>query len=490
MSLSVSEVLYGLYFLLLFGSKAWGLHEGFAVYKYILLLGIILYIIKELFTEKTIGEHLVSLILLVVALATYYYSGEKGLLLYFTMMLGMKGVSLKFIQRFALVVLGISFPLMYLISNTSYTWTAPVDYPRILMGVATRYDWGYPGPNVTHTTLIVLLALIIVNVEVKTIKQLVTLAGFLCLCSLYVYMYTVSYTGMIGCVVLIFSYLYLNIRKKLMFWEKGGIVSIYPLLGSISIGVPMLVSEDIFWGLDKIFHNRINFSRYFLTNMPITLFGNGVIETPWPEYYIDSAYIYSFLRIGLIPCIMVTGLFVCYMIYCLKKNKRSEIAIALSFAVIGLSDPFLYNLGYKNIMFIWYGAFLFEKIKEIKWINAGILGKIVSTRLTEFGKKELVFRGTIFDTVATFKDKIKEHFDVNGIWELFYFSFLWIIIMCIIMEIYGKLQMDGKIDTPLEWNLFHSYTNIAIIMAIGMIVLANSIHLKDKLVHLIWKQED
>ena len=35
-----------------------------------------------------------------------------------------------------------------------------------------------------------------------------------------------------------------------------------------------------------------------------------------------------------------------------NKDKRSEIAIIISFCLMGISDPFLFNLSYKNLMFL------------------------------------------------------------------------------------------------------------------------------------------
>lgn len=477
---SVSEILYGFYFAFLFGSKAWGIHEGFSVYKYVLLAGVLLYFVKELCTEKTVGEHLVSVLLLGIASVTYLCSGEKGLLLYFTMMLGMKNVSLRFIQGLALGILGISFPLMYLVSTTELAWTVPGQFYRIFMGIVLRYDWGYPGPNVTHTTLIVLLALLIANITVKTTKQLITFAGMLLLCAIYVYMYTVSYTGMIGCIVLLFSYVYLNCRKSLCTFEKWGITLLYPVIGSVSVGLPMLVSEDVFWQLDKIFHNRINYSRYFLTSEPITLFGTRLGETPIADYYIDSAYIYSFLQIGVIPCIVVTGLFVWYTMDCLKEDRRNELAVAISFAVIGLSDPFLYNLGYKNIMFIWYGVLLYKKLGKIKWLNNGVLGRKVSTPLTEIGSRQIVFKGRLVDAFYSAKAKVKNHFCEYGAWDLVWFCSAFAFFLWILMKAVGMSKMDGRIDTPDEWNLFHVYMNHAIALSIVLVFITDVLHVKDK----------
>lgn len=464
---TVSESLYGLYFSVLFGCKALGMHEGIFIYKYLLLLGIVLYALKELFTEKTVGEHLVSICLLLISFASYLNSGEKGFLLYITMMLGMKAVSTRFVHTIALRILVVSYPLMMIFSKCGLLKKTVVsgNY-RIGMGLVSRQSFGYPGPNVAHTTLIILFALFIVLRENYTKKQLITFVVYLFSFSIYVYMYTVSYTGMIGCFLLLILYIYFQSKQRINLFEKWGCFLLYPFLCAISVGVPLLVSDGVLWRLDKIFHNRMNYSRFFLTSLPIKLWGNSLGETPLADYYIDSAYIYSFLQLGIVPFVVVTGLFIWFMAKCVKENRLSEIAISITFAILGLSDPFLYNLGYKNIMFVWYGEMLYGYFSEVKFANRGILGRNVETFMTKWGKKNVPFYANIEIPLATFVKKIEMWINKNGLMFLLLLWFFFLTSLVSIMFFEGFSKIDGRPDSFEEWDLLRKYMDYSVLVSV------------------------
>ena len=107
--ISVAEAAYLLYFTVMFGARAIGLFEGMLVYNISLVIGMLLFAIKVLLTEHTVLEYLFAGFLLLISVLVYYNTGEKGLLLYFTMMLGMKCVSIRRVFKLGTMILSTAF---------------------------------------------------------------------------------------------------------------------------------------------------------------------------------------------------------------------------------------------------------------------------------------------------------------------------------------------------------------------------------------------
>ena len=108
-TIQLSEIIYLAYFTVMFGARAIGLYEGMLPYNIMLVIGMLLFLLKIAMTRHTFAEYLLMGTLLFISLIVYYNTGEKGLLLYFTMMLGMKNVSLKRVMKWAAAILSISF---------------------------------------------------------------------------------------------------------------------------------------------------------------------------------------------------------------------------------------------------------------------------------------------------------------------------------------------------------------------------------------------
>ena len=115
-TIQLSELIYVAYFTVMFGARAIGLYEGMLPYNIMLVIGMMLFLLKIAMTRHTFGEYLLIGVLLFISLIVYYNTGEKGLLLYFTMMLGMKNVSLKRVMKWAAAILSISFTVLVFLS--------------------------------------------------------------------------------------------------------------------------------------------------------------------------------------------------------------------------------------------------------------------------------------------------------------------------------------------------------------------------------------
>lgn len=381
--ISYAEISYLSYFLVLFGAKSVGLYEGMLLYNISLVIGVLLFGIKIILTKHTVFEYLIITGLVGVSIIVYYNTGEKGLLLYFTMMIGMKGVSVKRVFKWATLILGSCFTCLVFLTSFGFMQDIYYTKERSFFGMVMRRSLGYPYPNTLFTTYIVLMVLIMYVLGKMEKKKLIIVSLLEFLGALYMFLYSCSNTGIIVSTTFLVLNYYFQTRKSFTGLEKMLIQLVYPGCILFSVVGPMISKGKLFEILDKVLHNRWNYSRYYLTNEPITLLGQRFKATPNTNYLIDSSFLYSFLQIGLVAFVILTVLNLLVIHDYVKKEKRIELAIIASFCILGLSDPFLYNLSYKNILFLFIGEYFYRKMeeipkllpsfftKEIQWVRIG-----------------------------------------------------------------------------------------------------------------------
>ncbi len=386
-SIKIYELIYYIYFLVLFGAKAVGLYDGQTLYNACLVLGVLAFGAKVLSTRHNLAEYLVMASILSVGALTYLCSGEKGLLLYFTMMLGMKGINEERVMRIGLWVLGASYFTLYLMAVTGIIPELNHMNRRTGYGYLLRHSLGYPYPNTTHTTLLILLILFFYLYKADSIKQLLKASIIAMLLNLYIYAYTVSLTGLLSITIYLAVNLYLQARTHRSGLENALIRLLFPAIVIFSIVGPLLARGSVFTFLNKLLHKRYEYALYFLTNEKITLFGSYFKKPPTNWYMLDNSFLYLFLQLGVIPFAVVCILYLLWIKRLVSENKTRELAIIITFCFIGMSDPFLFNLSYKNLTFIFLGKWLYDALTKQADKYPAILKK--EFLILPFGEKEL-----------------------------------------------------------------------------------------------------
>lgn len=453
--IQLSELIYLAYFTVMFGARAIGLYEGMLPYNIMLVTGMLLFLLKIAMTRHTYGEYLLIGVLLFISLIVYYNTGEKGLLLYFTMMLGMKNVSLKRVMKWAAAILSVSFMVLVFLSVFGLKQDITYLHDRAGFGQVLRHSLGYPYPNTLFTTYIVLMVLIMYVLGKQTKKQLVITSTLMFLGAVYIYLYSCSNTGLIVATFYLLANLWLQLRNRLSIVEKIVLLMAYPGCALLSIVGPLVTSGTLFQLMDKVLHNRWAYSYYYLTTEPVTLFGTRFGETPNENYMIDSSFLYSFLQIGVIPFLIVTALMIGMIVCYVKKDKRIELAMIISFCVLGLSDPFFFNLSYKNLMFLFIGELLYlQTSKACK----GLLAKEIC--ILKCGERSI-------SVDTPFYDRIKRGF--SGVCDIVsdkenqmfvLFIGIWVIVTGIILLCTWSANVTGAVDRMEEWEYFRRALSI------------------------------
>lgn len=388
--LTISEIVYLFYFLAIFGARAVGVYEGMLLYNVLLVVGMALFAVKIAMTEHTVIEYIVIFVLCLVALVVYKNTGEKGFLIYLTMMFGIKGVSERRVFQTGVGVLGIAFFVLVLLSLLGIKEEIFYVQYRTGMGEVFRHSLGYPHPNTLHTTYVILCVLTMYSVGKQNKNRLILFSVSLFVGSLYLFLYSGSKTGLITSVFYLLVNFYFQIREQVSRVEKLILYLLYPACMLFSIICPLVIKGKVFEFINAVLNNRWKLSHYYLTNEPITLFGTRFKEPPNWQYMLDSSFLYSFLQLGLVACCVITVLNLMVIHDCVKKNSRSELAILISFYVMGITDPFLYNLSAKNLIFIFIGVVLYQHLERMVSKVPGIFRNPII--LFKLGGKEVTWK--------------------------------------------------------------------------------------------------
>jgi hypothetical protein len=150
-------------------------------------------------------------------------------------------------------------------------------------------------------------------------------------------------------------------RGKINLCEKAICYLVYPATSIVTIFLPFLLQGKLFSLLDNyVFTLRLTMAKYYLENNKISLFGVRLNNPYQFPYSIDMAGMYLILQLGIVAFIIVSIFNIWFVKKTLKKNWIFELVVYVSVCLAGLWEPFLYNASYKNLIFIFWGALLFN----------------------------------------------------------------------------------------------------------------------------------
>ena len=303
--ISICEVAYLFYFSIMLGAKALGFYEGQMVYNSCLVLGAVFFGLKILLTKHSLLEYIAIILLLLLGGIVYASSAEKSLLIFITMMVGMKGVSQKRVFKLGAIIWVTAFVGMYVLSvigiipEIAYT----IDrhgWPPIL-----RHSLGYPHPNTLHVTYLILAIFVLYSCKDLSKKSITAIAIILMIGNCYVFMYSLSRNGFLTASAYIIIALYFVWRENRSKIENALIKLMYPICASVMIVLPIVLKGEIFERFNTLTAGRFMMTRYFLTYGPLRLF--GIESIPNEEGFpIDSSYVYLIFRLGIIAfCVYI-----------------------------------------------------------------------------------------------------------------------------------------------------------------------------------------
>ncbi len=375
----IGEGVYLLYFAVMVAVRAAGFYEGQTLYNIALVIGMLLFVIKIAVSGHTIKEYAVIGSLLVLAAAVYAFTGEKGLIVCFTMMLGMKGVSVKKVFSLAAVLSGVIIFIKVFLG--SFGLISEVYFPIERAGAALmlRHALGYAHPNTLQMNVLIFSMAgmyLVTSMQLAadktgrtTKKQSLMIIGFISLLvfggNLYVHEFSGSRTGVLACLVFLAFNFWMYAVGRVRLFEKIILYAAYPFVNFIALLLPFVLKGSLFEKVDlSLFQTRLSLARGFWSCNKISLFGVRLVRPDdWPvPYGIDMGQLYLFLQLGLVAFAVLSVMTMWFVYKAIKKAWIPELVYFAGMMVIDIWEPLMYNLSFKNYLYVFMGVILFEML--------------------------------------------------------------------------------------------------------------------------------
>lgn len=353
--ITTQEICYYLFFSLLFFAKGIGLYDGQGIFKIFLIAGVLCLGLKMLLTEYRVKELVVIAVICLVGMLSYYNTREKGIILSLMIVIGLKNIPLKRLFRVALFVWSISFIPMVILTTLGVVSSPFRVHVRPLVGFVIRWGLGSAHPNVGHISYLI-FAILVVYVLDKKVSWKTCIFLFAGNC--FVFLYTMSQTGLIMTTFYLMATMYLVYRKNPSKWEYGLVGCVLPACILSSLVLPVILTGRVFDILNRLMNTRVMQSKRYLTEEKITLFGsrlglNNAINT------MDNSYLFAFMTYGVVTFIILMAAYFLLIRKCIKQRRNKELAIIVTLLIAGLSEPFLFNTSFKNLSLLFLGGLIF-----------------------------------------------------------------------------------------------------------------------------------
>ncbi|MDE6664049.1 MAG: hypothetical protein K2K46_12025 [Lachnospiraceae bacterium] len=361
--ITLEELFYFAFFILLSITKGLGFYEGQALFKLLVIPAFICVLIKIFITPYTKKQWALQLVLLSLSALIYYESRSLGILFIMFTILGMKDISVKKVFKIGLYTWSACAVVLSIFSFFRLEHTIYRVHPKMGLGPIFRWSLGFTHPNILHITYFVLCAYIIYELaENYTLKHFVLLMFG----NLLVFVYSVSYTGFGITALLLAGGLYIKVRPKFNLLEKAAANLLLPVIIIVSFVLPLLYDMKWVQKLNDILSSRILLAKLFLIPEYVSLFGVKTADVVTASITLDSSYIWGFINYGIIPFTLFMLAYLILIADYSHRQKTRELLIIISFVVAGFTEQLLFNTSFKNITLFFLGELLFRQKEDAK----------------------------------------------------------------------------------------------------------------------------
>lgn len=400
--IKTGELFYYIFLIITMGAKGIGMTEGQRVFTFCLLAAYACFLMKLLFTEYSVKEWCVNIGLLLMAVLIRKSSGETAALAAVCMIIGMKDVPLARVMKLTLIIWGSTFLFSVLRGVIGMGDGVVVVHSKLGLGPVIRYSLGYTHPNVLHVTYFIVVMLMLYSLKL-TGKKLWTLSALLFFGNLYIFLYSLSYTGIIIVTFYLCINLYLDARRRLSGVEKVLIQCIAPFCIVFPIAGPLLITGKAFDFFNRLLSTRFQLVYYFFHTFKLSLFGTRTVTPPDAHLTLDSSFAYLLMYYGVIAFALFVAVFLMTIHRSVRDNRKKDMAVLISIALAAVTEQFLFNLSFKNISLYFVGDFIYNNLSTGK--KASIWNRrkaLIRLKLGETGVKVSVdWEKSLSDVMGT-----------------------------------------------------------------------------------------
>lgn len=437
MNQKLKEISYFIFFALILFAKGVGLYDGQKIFYLFLIPAVLFWCVKMVLTRYNIIELCAIGLLIVLGGLTWRIGGDKTALVTVMVVTGIKDIKIEKLFKVSLGVWTISF-FGTIIAYAMKLHGTVLFVHNKLGGFWLRDSLGQTHPNVLHVCYLVLVALWFLVFKFKG-KKLVLTSIVALLGGVYLYLFSWSNTGFLMLFAFLFAVNYFEVRGKiserLTKFEYVGLQLLFPIFTVLSMILPIFPQDGtkFFAFLYKLTNTRSYLTQLAYKNIPIEFFGTQIVDMP-KSFSIDCSFVYGLFHWGL-PLFILSMVGTFFLIrYLIREHRYTELSMTLAFLFGGITEQFLYNFSFKNLIWILLGEYMFvvlnglnaklnDKRKvmldsgsaesvgsnELFGLNDGVLGsKLIVTLDNIAGRIESVF-ATISGVVGNWWKAIVKH---------------------------------------------------------------------------------
>ena len=361
--LTLEELFYYAFFILLSITKGLGFYEGQAVFKLLVIPAFICVLIKIFITPYTRPQWIAQLVLIFLTAFIYFVSRQLGILFIMFTILGMKNISINKVFKIGLWIWSLCAIVLSIFSFFRLEHTIYRVHPKMGLGPIFRWSLGFTHPNILHITYFALCAYIIYDLADRyALKHFIILM----VGNALVFIYSISYTGFGITALLLAGGIYIKIRPKFNLLEKIAANLILPVLIVVSFVLPLILYMPWVQKINDILGSRILLANLFLLPEYISLFGIKTADIVKSSMTLDSSYLWGFINYGIIPFTLLMLAYIILVAEYSRKQKTRELLIVISFLIAGFTEQLLFNTSFKNITLLFLGELLFRQKTDAK----------------------------------------------------------------------------------------------------------------------------
>lgn len=361
--LHMDELCYYIMIFIFMSIRAVGLQDGQWPFKVLLILGFVAFIPKFLLTKFNGLDQILSLLLIVLGVGIYFVNGHLEFLVGVCMVVGIKKVPVKRAVKVALTIWGTLFVFSVIRALLGGFQGFVCPQEKVGIGFSLiRYSLGFSHQNVLHMTYLIIV-LMILYVTRCSGKKLIAGSILLFLGNIYIFVYSVSYTGFISVSLALVINLYFAFRRRINLAEK--ILVIVFLVGCLSVLTigPFILPTKLFAPVNLLTNNRFTLTKEVFSVYPPNLFGHCE-DIQALKLNLDSSYAYLIFYSGIIAFALFTTGYLLTAHNLMKKHDKQGVALMMGVGISGITEQYVGNLSFKNISLFFIGDYVFNYLTE------------------------------------------------------------------------------------------------------------------------------
>lgn len=346
-------------------TKGIGWYDGMTIYKIIFVGASGCILLKLILSKHTIKEWCFIIVALSFGIINMIIAGDKGILIYILLILGIKNVSVNRMIKVGTVIWIGCFGGNFLFFVMQQCKGMALVHEKMGFNAIIRWGMGYSHPNVFHISYAI-CALFMILLFRWSKKNVIKVSGILFAGNILIFLYSLSYTGFLLTSFILAAFIYFAFREKRTKIEDLLIQAILPACLLYAIGLPLIFREGVVSDSCRTFVNNLTNSRLIASQVylekGVTLFGKNLADFN-TAMALDSSYLFLLISGGTILFVLIMFIYLKAIRSFLVNDEKKALQATLPILVAGTFEPFLFNTSFKNLSFIFIGQYIWEILK-------------------------------------------------------------------------------------------------------------------------------